>query len=99
MYMSEHNFTYPNGYHPERFLGDPKFAGDKLDVLQPFSVGPDDCIGRNLAYAEMRLILARILFVFDLRIADDSKNWLRGQKIYQLWQKPPLNVHLTPVSR
>ncbi|KAI0132090.1 cytochrome P450 ClCP1 [Xylariales sp. AK1849] len=99
MYHSEYNFTAPEEYHPERFLGDPKFAGDKLDVLQPFSIGPRDCIGRNLSYAEMRLILARILFTFDLKLADDSRHWMHEQKMYFLWRKPDLNVYLTPVTR
>lgn len=63
--------------------------------MQPFSFGPRNCIGRNLAYAEMRTIMARLVFNFDLTLAPESKNWL-DQKIYNLWQKPPLMVHLTP---
>lgn len=93
----------PAGFHPERFLaGDavpPAFRADRLDAMQPFSLGPRNCIGRNLAYAEMRLILARILWAFDLRLADDSRDWLRDQKVYTLWDKPALNVYLTPVDR
>ncbi|KAH8681179.1 cytochrome P450 [Xylariales sp. PMI_506] len=97
MYHSKNNFALPYEFHPERFLGDPRFSGDKLEVLQPFSIGPRDCVGRNLAYAEMRLILSRILFTFDLKIADDSRDWFQGQKVFTLWQKPNLNVYLTPV--
>lgn len=52
----------------------------------------------SLAYAEMRLILARILFNFDLRLGDESKGWLRDQKIFSLWKKPALQVHMTPVG-
>ncbi len=47
----------------------------------------------------MRLILARILWNFDLRIADDSRNWLGRQRIYLLWDKGPLNAYLVPVDR
>lgn len=97
MYHNEHNFSKPLEYHPERFLGDPRFAGDRLDAFQPFSMGHADCIGRNLAYSEMRLILARILFSFDLKLSDDSRGWTEGQKAYIVWQKPSLHVHLTPV--
>jgi cytochrome P450 len=53
----------------------------------------------SLAYAEMRLILARILFNFNLALADGSENWVDRQKIFILWDKPPLPVYLTPVSR
>jgi cytochrome P450 len=44
---SHDNFTAPDEFHPERFLGDEKFATDKLAALQPFSVGPRNCIGRK----------------------------------------------------
>jgi hypothetical protein len=50
----------------------------------------------SLAYAEMRLILAKIIFHFDMRIADDSKGWLETQKAYVVWDKPALNAYLTP---
>ncbi|KAK6822912.1 hypothetical protein PG987_014457 [Apiospora arundinis] len=92
-------WTDPNGFHPERFLGDPRFKGDVLEAMQPFSLGPRNCLGKNLAYAEMRLILAKIVFNFDMRIADESRGWLKGQKAFTVWDKPPLQVYLTPVKR
>lgn len=52
----------------------------------------------SLAYAEMRLILARVVFNFDMRIADESRNWI-DQRVYNLWKKGPLSVYLTPVRR
>jgi cytochrome P450 len=45
-----------------------EFRGDKRDVDRPFSVGPRNCIGKNLAYAEMRLILARLRWRFNLSV-------------------------------
>ncbi|KAK8061106.1 hypothetical protein PG997_015327 [Apiospora hydei] len=92
-------WTDPMGFHPERFLGDPRFAGDALDAMQPFSLGPRNCIGKNLAYAEMRLILAKIVYHFDMRIAAESRGWLEGQKAFTVWDKPPLQVYLRPVKR
>ncbi|KAJ2898040.1 hypothetical protein MKZ38_004208 [Zalerion maritima] len=86
----------PLEYHPERFLGDERFARDRRECLKPFSVGPRDCIGKNLAYAEMRLILARIMFNFELSIAEESRNWM-DQRVFVLWEKPALNVYLKPV--
>ncbi|KAM0816462.1 hypothetical protein AB5N19_02264 [Seiridium cardinale] len=96
-YHSPELFVEPDEFIPERFEGkDPKFANDRLDAVQPFIVGPRDCIGRNLAYAEMRLVLAKLIWNFDLRLAEDSKKWLQGQKSHLLWDKPPLNVYLAP---
>lgn len=46
----------------------------------------------------MRLILARILWNFDLAIEDDSREWLKDQPVYVLWDKPALNVTLTLVK-
>lgn len=34
---------------------------DDRQAFQPFVLGPRNCIGRNLAYAEIRLILAKVL--------------------------------------
>ncbi|KAF6807631.1 cytochrome p450 [Colletotrichum sojae] len=99
MYYSEKNFKDPRNYHPERWLADPEFASDNKDAFQPFHLGPRNCIGRNLAYVEMRIILARMLWNFDMKIADDSHDWVGRQKIYLLWEKGPLNVYLTPVKR
>lgn len=93
-------WTQPSEFIPERWMGeDERFGNDKLDAMQPFSVGPRNCIGRNLAYAEMRLILSRILFDFDISLAQDSKGWLTNQDCYSLWDKPNLNVYLKPVAR
>ncbi|KAI0457256.1 cytochrome p450 monooxygenase [Xylaria acuta] len=91
---SSRNFTRPEEFHPERFLGDPEFAKDDLSAVQPFSIGPRNCIGRNLAYAEMRLILAKILYRFDIASAPGAEGWIDRQKIYSIWDKPELPVYL-----
>lgn len=46
----------------------------------------------------MRLILARVVFNFDMKIADESRSWI-DQKVYNLWKKGPLMVYLNPVKR
>ncbi|KAI3320822.1 cytochrome p450 monooxygenase [Xylariaceae sp. AK1471] len=96
---SSKNFTRPEEFRPERFLGDPEFAKDDLSAMQPFSLGPRNCIGRNLAYAEMRMILARILYKFDVQLAPEARGWLKNQKIYTLWAKPELPFYLKPAVR
>ncbi|KAH8788468.1 cytochrome P450 [Diaporthe sp. PMI_573] len=101
-YAIHHNETYfkdPFNFHPERFLGDARFSSDNRDAFQPFHTGPRNCIGRNLAYVEMRLILARVIWHFDLELAQESHGWAEKQKIFILWDKSPLMVHLKPVVR
>lgn len=51
----------------------------------------------SLAYVEMRLILARVVWNFDMRISDDSLDWMDKQRIYNLWEKGVLDVFLSPI--
>ncbi|KAH8881101.1 cytochrome P450 [Thozetella sp. PMI_491] len=92
------NFTQPDFFIPERWLGDARFAKDRKDACQPFSYGPRNCIGINLAHAEMRLMLARFIWNFDIELADDSKHWYprKDHAAYVSWKKPPLNMFITP---
>ncbi|KAF4301045.1 Cytochrome P450 [Botryosphaeria dothidea] len=96
-YHSPQNFVEPDSFIPERWLGnDPRFENDKKSVLMPFSNGPRNCLGKNLAYAEMRCILAKTLFNFDIEPVDEKKNWF-DQKVFTLWEKSPLMVRLKEV--
>lgn len=91
-------WTDPHSFHPERWTGeDARFAHDRLDAAQPFLVGHRGCLGQNLAYAEMRLILAHLVYHFDIRLCDEGLDWL-DQKNYILWDKPALEVYLDPVT-
>jgi len=51
-----------------------------------------------MAYAEMRVILAKLLWNFDMELRDECRDWL-NQVSYSLWQKTPLMVTLKPVKR
>ncbi|KAH7411026.1 cytochrome P450 monooxygenase-like protein [Cadophora sp. MPI-SDFR-AT-0126] len=97
-YHSSSNFKDPLEFHPERFLGDKRYAGDDLAALQPFSVGPRNCIGMNLAYAEIRSIVTRVLWNFDISLCAESEGWL-DQKMWLLWDKKPLMVKLKDRNR
>ena len=45
----------------------------------------------------MRLILVRVLWNFDLRIAEESLDWIKKQRVYNFWEKGPLMMYLTSV--
>jgi hypothetical protein len=46
----------------------------------------------------MRLILAKIIYNFDMQLVDENLDWL-DHKVFLLNQKPSLPVYLTPVKR
>ncbi|PQE20159.1 isotrichodermin C-15 hydroxylase protein [Rutstroemia sp. NJR-2017a BBW] len=92
------NFHDPYSFHPERWLNAEQFARDDKKARQPFSFGPANCIGKNLAYAEMRVLLANLVWGFNLEAGEGADTWLERNEIYGLWKKPKLNVKLTRVN-
>jgi cytochrome P450 len=95
------NFKRPNEFIPERWMpGNKEFESDNKSSFQPWSMGPRNCLGKNLAYHEMRVILASLLWHFDLDLCEESKGWPDKQKNYiVLWEKQPLMCRLRPVKR
>ncbi|KAL1632953.1 hypothetical protein SLS56_003239 [Neofusicoccum ribis] len=94
-YHSFKNFTDPDSFIPERWLSnipDARFVNDDKAVAKPFGFGPRDCIGKNLAYHEMRLVLAMVFWHFDLELCEESRKWMVDQKVFNVWEKPPLKV-------
>ncbi|TGO35783.1 hypothetical protein BHYA_0146g00230 [Botrytis hyacinthi] len=94
-YHSAANFALSDQFLPERWLddkiSDPRFASDKRGAVQPFSVGLRNCLGQHLAMSEMRAILARLLWHFDINLCEESRNW-DEQKVFILWEKPDLII-------
>ncbi len=46
----------------------------------------------------MRLLLAFVLWNFDLTLCSESNEWSK-QRCFTFWEKPPLYVKMTPVVR
>ena len=46
-YHSPLNFSRPEEFIPERFIDVAEFPDDRREVLQPFSMGPRNCIGKR----------------------------------------------------
>ncbi|TKA72129.1 hypothetical protein B0A55_06358 [Friedmanniomyces simplex] len=100
-YRSEQNFARPNDFVPERWLQSPptEFKDDSRDVLQPFMVGPRGCLGKGLAHAEMRLLLAKMLWHFDFELADAKEDWYAGLRAFMVWERNDLRIRLKAVER
>ena len=47
----------------------------------------------------MRLILAKVLYNFDLELVDKTKDWMKDQKVFTLWEKPSLMARLHRAQR
>ena len=84
---------------PERWPGDECYKVDRKKALQPFSLGPRNCIGMNLAYAEMRIILAKLVWNFDMELCEESQDWAKAIKVFMILQRGPLLVRLKPVRK
>ncbi|KIW22463.1 uncharacterized protein PV07_12347 [Cladophialophora immunda] len=93
-FRSPTNFIEPEDFIPERFLGR-QSPENNLAVFQPFLVGRHMCIGQKVAWAEMRLILARLLYTFDIswNATPSIHDW-GEQQTFIFWQKNPLEIRL-----
>ena len=70
-FQSSTTFTKPDEFLPERWLagdGQGEFAKDSKVAYRPFGLGPAGCIGQNLARMELRLVLCRLLWRFDISV-------------------------------
>ncbi|KAI3327056.1 putative cytochrome P450 monooxygenase [Xylariaceae sp. AK1471] len=93
------NFHRASEFMPERWLlgaaEDPSspFRNDRFAASQPFSIGSRNCLGKSFAKNELRVILARVLWNFDMELSPESEAWDK-QKVYTLWDKGPMMVKL-----
>lgn len=64
-YALHHNqqyFTDSFVFNPDRFL-----EKGAVEGFSPFSYGPRACIGKGIAYMELMITLARVVWLFDLK--------------------------------
>lgn len=103
------NFHDPDVFKPERWLETEPKSTDYLEASVPFGNGPRVCLGKNLAYQELRLIAAHVLWCYDMeldksRYKAQNQVWgLDGQmkpmKVFHSMTKPPLWVQMKPVQK
>ncbi|KAK1450060.1 benzoate 4-monooxygenase cytochrome P450 [Colletotrichum melonis] len=92
--MSSSHFDEPWEFRPERWLVDN--PTDDLDASQPFSYGTRSCMGRSLGWMEIHTTMAKLVYRYDLELADESLDWHRDSRMHTLWEKPRLMVKLKP---
>ncbi|CAF9926985.1 MAG: hypothetical protein HETSPECPRED_006476 [Heterodermia speciosa] len=97
-FRSPVNFVEPMAFNPERWLkdADSRFDADRKDAYEPFMVGPRNCLGKSLAWAEMNLILTKVIWSFDLELGEGNKDDWSDQRVWLLHEKAPLYVKISP---
>jgi cytochrome P450 len=79
---------------------DTAFAKDDLKSLHFFSLGPRACLGRELAWAEGKLLMAKLLWSFDvIRVPGQSINLEETLLHYGFLQKPDFKAQFIPVAQ
>lgn len=78
LHYNEEYFKDAYVYRPERWIADDKTGVTAEDVAHalsswyPFSAGPCNCVGKNLAILELMLATARTLYQMDVRVPPGS---------------------------
>ncbi|ODH45228.1 hypothetical protein ACO22_00224 [Paracoccidioides brasiliensis] len=100
-------FYQADSFIPERWLkegegGSSLFATDEKAIVLPFSYGPHNCPGKKMGYYEIRLILSKVLWHFDLKLLPEDggeEDYWDSMQNYQTWTRRPLKVIAKPVQR
>lgn len=97
-YRSLWNFREPDKFLPERWLegeGESASHTDDKGSFQPFSYGPRDCAGKQMAWNVLKLVIARVVFSFDIELLDplECDDWME-QRIFQVWETKPLQARV-----
>ena len=71
IFHDERIFRQAEDFVPERWLASDSLWTDHLadanHAFHPFSIGSRKCVGQNMAYAELTVALAKLVWHFDFR--------------------------------
>ncbi|KAL3465634.1 cytochrome P450 [Aspergillus heterothallicus] len=82
VHMNPTIFPQPGKFDPDRWI-EATAAGERLTrYIVSFSKGTRNCIGINLAYAELYLVIARIARQFDIELCGTTAEDLRFARDY-----------------
>lgn len=97
------NFHRAREYLPERWLEDqhdlyaPEFANDARSGIKPFSQGPRVCPGKEIAWWESRVFVAKTLWSFDLvQVSGQDYSIDTDMKAWMTWVKPDIRARFIP---
>jgi cytochrome P450 len=92
----------PDRFMPERWLAgddDPTFVVNQ-NAFIPFSTGPANCIGKNVAMLEMRMVLAYAIQTFKISFVEgyNPARWEAELRDHFVFEKGSLPVVITTRS-
>ena len=77
----------PMAFIPERWIAESGVYDDERVALKeyvlPFSLGPRACIGRNLAYMELSIVVAALVLAFEWKLDEDMHGDGKGMEIVE----------------
>uniref|UniRef100_A0A1Y1MUP6 Cytochrome P450 n=2 Tax=Photinus pyralis TaxID=7054 RepID=A0A1Y1MUP6_PHOPY len=100
MYRDPSHFHEATSFLPERWFPEASsdtqsvFYNDQRQAVQPFSIGPRSCMGQYIAWAEMRLILSRLLWKFDIEAVKENMIRWEDLRTFLLVEKKPVILKL-----
>ena len=96
LHNSVHLWDNPSQFDPYRFS---KENIDKINPFSyiPFSAGPRNCIGQNMAMHELNYVIARILTSFYLTLPKDFPEEMEYESSILLRPKHPMKILLSSV--
>ncbi|ROW07794.1 hypothetical protein VMCG_03516 [Cytospora schulzeri] len=97
LHRDERSFVRPDEYIPERWTSKPDLIKD-ASVFSPFSIGPYNCVGKQLALMEIRGVTSRILQRYDVSLAPGQTReaFINGLVDGFTLACPKLNLVFTP---
>jgi cytochrome P450 len=103
---SSEYFRDPHLFRPQRWLPasdpryEPRYADDQLKSFYPFGIGPRMCVGREIAWQQMKLFMAKVLWTFDIEgVKGMDKNFDDDFSLHAMWNRPHLWVKFHTVKR
>jgi cytochrome P450 len=91
-------YPEPSKFLPERWMvGEAGSTEDSVALAESafcaFSTGPRGCVGKNMAWLEMRILLAKLIWTFEIR--RDHDNNLGGGSPQSEWGRQNVDQYQT----
>ncbi|KAK7961769.1 uncharacterized protein PG986_002594 [Apiospora aurea] len=100
-HRSDKYFHDPTSFRPQRWLPadhplyEIKFSNDNLNAFVPFRFGPRGCPGKEMAWLQGRLFIAKLIWKFDITKAPGNNvDFEKDLPAYGFFVKPRLMMRL-----